>query len=77
MVPSKDDGTSKVYTNNPAVELKVIPTPDGNDTVMELLLVRSMKGDDAAVVVTLSPIAAKSSDTSMLFSFTINDLLFS
>ena len=76
MVPSKDDGTSKVYTNSPAVELKVIPTPDGNDTVMELLLARSMKVDDAAVVVTLSPTVVKFSDTSVLFSFTINDPLF-
>ena len=62
MVPSKDDGTSKVYTNSPAVELIVIPTPDGNDTVMESLLLRSMKVDD---IVTLSPTEATLSDISV------------
>ena len=46
----------------------VIPTPDGNDTVMELLLLRSMKLDG---VVTLSPTVVKSSDTLLLFSFTM------
>ena len=48
----------------------VIPTPDGNDTVMELLLLRSMKDDD---VVTLSPTEVKLSDKSLPSSFTIND----
>ena len=62
MVPSKDDGTSKVYTNNPAVELIVIPTPDENDTVMELLLLSSIKVDD---IVTLSPTVLKLSDISV------------
>ena len=48
----------------------VIPTPDGNDTVMQLLLLHSMKDDD---VVTLSPIEIKLSVTSASSSFTIND----
>ena len=48
----------------------VIPTPDGNDTVMELLLLRSMKDDD---VVTLSPTEVKLSDRSIPKSFMIND----
>ena len=53
----------------------VIPTPDENDTVMELLLLRSIKV--AAVAdVTLSPIVVKFSDSSMLFSLTTNDSLF-
>jgi len=50
--------------------LIVIPTPDGNDTVMQLLLLHSMKDDD---VVTLSPIEIKLSVTSASSSFTIND----
>ena len=50
----------------------VIPTPDGNDTVMELLLLRSMKDDD---VVTLSPTEVKLSNTSIPESFMINDSL--
>ena len=69
MVPSKDDGTSKVNTNSPAVELIVIPTPDGNDTVIELLLARSMNDDD---VVTLLPIEVKLSDTSVPLCFIVN-----
>ena len=69
MVPSKDDGTSKVNTNSPAVELIVIPTPDGNDTVIELLLVRSMNDDDD---VTLSPTEVKLSDTSVPSCFIVN-----
>ena len=69
MVPSKDNGTSKVNTNSPAVELMVIPAPDGNDTVMELILVRSMNDDD---VVTLSPIEVKLSDTSVPLCFIAN-----
>ena len=48
----------------------VIPTPDGNDTVMELLLLRSMKDDDD---ITLSPTEVKLSETSISSSFTIND----
>ena len=47
----------------------VIPTPDGNDTVMELLLLRSMKADGA---VTLSPIEVKLSDTSVPSCFIVN-----
>ena len=69
MVPLKDDGTSKVNTNSPAVELMVIPVPDGNDTVMELILVRSMNDDD---VMTLSPIEVKLSDTSVPLCFIAN-----
>ena len=48
----------------------VIPTPDGNDTVMELLLLRSMKVAD---VVAFSPTEVKFPDTSFPFSFTIKD----
>ena len=48
----------------------VIPTPDENDIVMELLLLRTMKDDD---VVTLSPIEVKLSETSISSSFTINN----
>ena len=48
----------------------VIPTPDGNDTVMELLLLRSMKDDD---VVTLSPTDIKLSETSAPSRFIVND----
>ena len=69
MVPLKDDGTSKVNTNSPAVELMVIPAPDGNDTVMELLLARSINDDD---VVTLLPIKVKLSDTSVPSCFIVN-----
>ena len=47
----------------------VIPTPDVNDTVMELLLLRSMKDDD---VVTLSPTEVKLSDISSPFSLVKN-----
>ena len=72
MVPSKDDGISRIYTSAPTVELMVIPTPDGNDIVMELLLLRSMKDDD---VVTLSPTEVKLSETSSLECFTTNDPL--
>ena len=46
----------------------VIPTPDGKDTVMELLLLRSMKDDDTVI---LSLTVVKSSDTSLPFSFTM------
>ena len=49
----------------------VIPTPDGNDTVMELILLRSMKDDD---VVTLSPTEVKLSDTSVPSSFTVSSV---
>ena len=52
MVSSKDGGTSKVYTSNPAVSLMVIPNPEETVTVTELLLLRSNTADD---VVTLSP----------------------
>ena len=48
----------------------VIPIPDGNDIVMELLLLRSMKDDN---VVTLSPTEVKLPETSVPPSFTIND----
>ena len=48
----------------------VIPIPDGNDTVMELLLLRSMKDVD---VVTLSPTDIKSSDTSFPSRFMVSD----
>ena len=48
----------------------VIPIPDGNDTVMELLLLRSMKDDN---VVTLSPTEVKLSETLVPPSLTIND----
>ena len=48
----------------------VIPTPDGNDTVMELLLLRSMKDDG---VVTLSPTEVKFPDTLVPFSFIAKD----
>ena len=48
----------------------VIPTPDGNATVMELLLVRSIKDDD---VVTLASTEVKLSDTSVPSSFTLNN----
>ena len=51
----------------------VIPTPDGNDAVMELLLLHSMKDDD---VVTLSPTEVKLSDKLLPSSFTINDPVF-
>ena len=50
----------------------VIPTPDGNATVMELLLLRSMKNDD---VVTLSPTEVKLSDTSIPERFMMNGSL--
>ena len=72
MVPSKDDGISIMYTNAPTVKLMVIPTPDGKDTIMELLLFRSMKDDK---VVTLSPTEVKLSETSILECFTTNDPL--
>ena len=48
----------------------VIPTPDGNDIVMELLLLRSMKDDD---VVTLSPTEVKLSDILFPLSIVEND----
>ena len=48
----------------------VIPTPDGNDTVMELLLLRSIKVDD---IVTLLPTEVKLSDTSVSLTFTVNN----
>ena len=48
----------------------VIPTPDVNDAVMELLLLRSMKDDE---VVTLSPTEVKLSETSTPECFTMND----
>ena len=48
----------------------VIPTPDGNDILMELLPLRSMKDDD---VVTLSPTEVKLSETSIAESFIAND----
>ena len=47
----------------------VIPIPDGNDTVMELLLLRSVRDDDD---VTLSPTEVKLSDTSIPENFMIN-----
>ena len=72
MVASKDDGTSKVYTNSPAVKLMVIPTPDLNDTIMELLLLRSMKDEDD---VTLLPNEVKLADTSIPENFMTNDSL--
>ena len=56
MVPLKDNGTSKMYVNTLTVELMVTPTPDRNDIVMELLLLRSIKTDD---VVTLLPTEVK------------------
>ena len=48
----------------------VIPTPDGNDTVMELLLLCSIKVDDTVI---LSPIEIKLSDISVPLSFIVND----
>ena len=48
----------------------VTPTPDGNDTVMELLLLRSIKVDD---IVTLLPTKVKLSEISVSLNFTIND----
>ena len=50
----------------------VIPTPDGNDTVMELSLLRSMKDDGA---VTLLPTEVKLSDTLIPENFMTNDSL--
>ena len=72
MVPSKDDGISITYTNALTVKLMVIPTPDGKDTIMELLPFLSMKDDD---VVTLSPTEVKVSETSVPERFTTNDPL--
>ena len=48
----------------------VTPTPDGNDTVMELLLLRSINVDD---IVTLLPTEVKLSDKSLPSNFTVKE----